>query len=109
MTGILGRRIGWFVACLALVACAAKTHAPVDHQVEIRGMQYVPSELVLAVGDTVSWTNRDVVPHTVTALGTFDSGSLSSQQQWRYTATAAGQIAYGCTFHPPMRGSLIVR
>jgi plastocyanin len=95
------------IASLAL-ACSSK-RAPVVHRVEIQGMQFVPAEVTVAVGDTVEWTNVDLVPHTVTSPGLFDSQSLSTRQQWRYTVTQAGELAYTCTFHPTMRAKLTAR
>jgi plastocyanin len=95
------------IASLAL-ACSSK-RAPVVHRVEIQGMQFVPAELTVAVGDTVEWTNVDLVPHTVTSPGLFDSGSLATRQPWRYTVTRAGELAYTCTFHPTMHAKLTAR
>ena len=31
------------------------------HTIEIRGMEFHPAELTVALGDTVVWINRDVV------------------------------------------------
>jgi plastocyanin len=95
-------------AALAAPACSSR-HAPVVHQVAIRGMQFVPPELTVAVGDVVVWTNQDYFPHTVTAAGAFDSKNIESQATWRYTADRAGTFPYVCTLHPTMKGTLIVR
>ena len=94
---------------VALAACGAKARAPETHQIEIHSMQYVPAELVVAVGDTVVWTNKDVLPHTVTSVGEFDSQLIAAQQSWRYTVTSAGELPYVCTYHPTMRAKLIAR
>jgi plastocyanin len=65
---------------------------------------------VVRAGDTVVWTNEDVVPHTATAKGKgLDSGSIGAKQSWRYTASEKGTYAYDCTFHPNMKGTLVVR
>ena len=37
------------------------------HVVEIRDLEFVPAELMVAPGDTITWINHDFVPHTVTA------------------------------------------
>lgn len=37
------------------------------HVVEIRNLEFTPKELVAALGDTITWVNYDLVPHTVTA------------------------------------------
>lgn len=96
-----------------LAACGSKAREPQTHQVDIRAMQFVPAQLVVAVGDTVVWTNSDVVPHTVTSStpspAVFDSQLMASKQQWQYKVTAAGEHAYVCTFHPTMRAKLTAR
>jgi len=90
---------------IALAACGTK-HEPVVHQIEIRGMQYVPAALVVHVGDTVVWTNRDVLPHTVTSAE-FDSQAMQAKAEWSYRITRTGELPYRCTFHPTMFGKLI--
>jgi plastocyanin len=80
------------------------------HSIVIRSFQYVPAKLVVQQGDTVVWTNEDIVPHTATAQGKgLDSGSIGARQSWRYTADKKGTYAYDCTFHPSMKGTLVVR
>ena len=96
------------LACVVLLACGAK-HEPKTHQVEIRAMQFVPATLTVNAGDTVVWTNRDVVPHTVTAAGAFDSQSIAGGQAWLHVVTGTGELTYGCTFHPTMTAKLTVR
>jgi plastocyanin len=80
--------------------------------VEIRGMEFHPAVLTVAVGDTVVWVNRDIVPHTATASGrvkAWDTKQLSQGQAGRYVARHKGTLRYSCTFHPTMHGTLIVR
>jgi plastocyanin len=102
---MIGVRIA--LLCAGLAACASK-HEPQTHQIEIRGMKFVPAELVVSVGDTIVWTNRDVLPHTVTGAD-FNSLSIAAQQQWMYTVMSKGTIRYTCTFHPTMNAALIVK
>ena len=102
------------VALLAAVllvagACESRTGGRV-HRVEIKGMTYAQSELTVAPGDTVVWVNRDIVPHTVTGDGRqFDSGSLSPSAEWSFVARERGRFPYTCTFHPVMKGVLVVK
>lgn len=96
-------------AVLVVVGCASKPRDPQVHRVAVRDMLFVPATLDVAVGDIVVWTNEDIVPHTVTAAGFFDSQSLVSGEEWRYTATRAGAYPYTCTFHPMMTATLNVR
>ncbi len=96
---------------LALVVglAACKSHAPTTYQVTIQGMQFQPASLNIAVGDTVVWTNNDIVPHTVTDKGVFDSQAIASHQSWKLTFDKPGELAYGCSFHPTMTAKIIVR
>ena len=95
-----------------LVACGG-SRGPATHHIEIRAMQFEPALVDVAVGDTVVWTNRDIVPHTVTAAehaaARFDSASIAAGAQWQYTVTAPGELGYICTFHPTMFGTLSAR
>lgn len=97
------------IASLVLAGAAAcgSSSEPRTHQVAIRNMQFAPAELTVSVGDTIVWTNEDLVPHTVTssAPSTFDSAKLDSHQQWRYVVTSAGAFPYVCTYHPTMHGT----
>ena len=77
--------------------------------VTIDGFAFHPAVLTVDRGDTVVWRNDDPVPHTVTAPGGFDSGSIAAGGTWRYTPAASGRYEYICAFHPMMKGSLVVR
>jgi len=78
--------------------------------VAIRGFQYLPATVTVAVGDTVVWSNHDIVPHTATAGEQhFDTRSIDARKSARFTATQAGTFAYICAFHPSMKGTLVVR
>jgi plastocyanin len=71
---------------------------------------YSPDQVSVKMGTRVVWTNSGAVAHTVTADdGTsFDSGSIDPKTSFALTATAAGTFAYHCTFHPWMKGTLVV-
>ena len=86
---------------------AAETTVVVD----IKDFAFVPAELTIAVGTTVTWTNSDPVPHTATATDdprTFDSGNLPPGASYSYTFTEPGTIRYVCIYHPNMVGTIVV-
>lgn len=86
-------------------ACAPSIGAAETHIVEINGMAFTPAALDVAVGDTVTWINNDVVPHTATAAdGAFDSGAIDQGAEWSLVIESAGSVDYVCTFHPQMSG-----
>ena len=71
-------------------------------------MKFVPERIEVAVGQTVTWTNRDFVPHTVTAPG-LESGDLAEGKSWSMVAKEKGEIAYICRLHPVMKGVVVVK
>ena len=89
---------------------AAAHQAAAAHTLVIEGMQFNPRELIVHRGDRIVWVNKDLFPHTVTAQArAFDSGSIAAGASWRYVATKRGAFAYGCTFHPTMKGKITVQ
>ena len=72
---------------------------------DIRQLAFAPAELDVKVGTTIIWTNRDPLPHTVTATdGSFDSGLIEPGKRWSHTFSKAGSFPFTCTPHPFMRG-----
>lgn len=80
------------------------------HTVLIEGMKFVPAQIEAAPGDTIVWTNVDVVPHTATHVkGAFDSKTIHAKKSWRHQVTSPGTFSYVCTFHSGMQGTIIVK
>lgn len=100
------------ILVFALSAGACNSNAPAPRRtvrVPIRGFEYTPSALTVQAGDTVAWTNDDIVPHTATtADGSVNSGAIGPNATWSYVASQKGSFSYHCTFHPSMQGTLRV-
>ena len=63
--------------------------------------------VLVAVGDTIEWVNRDNIPHTVTAnlaphggVNLFDSGILALGETFRFVPGETGVFEYFCQVHP---------
>jgi plastocyanin len=79
------------------------------HTVTMQFFQFKPQTLEVKPGDEIVFVNRDLLEHTATASNNaFDSRSIRPGQSWKWTAGAAGQYAYICSFHPSMRGVINV-
>jgi plastocyanin len=93
---------------LALGIVAAST-ASTDLAVSIVSRAYQPATLTITAGQTVTWTNHALTPHTVTAVGgQFDSGRIDTGESFTVTFATPGTFAYTCTIHPSMHGSVVV-
>lgn len=76
--------------------------------ITIENMQFNPAQLTVNRGTRIVWKNRDLFPHTATGKH-FDSGTIEADKSWTYVANEPGDFAYLCSFHPTMKGRLIVR
>jgi amicyanin len=79
--------------------------------VDIAGFAFNPGTVNVKVGDTVTWTNKDGAPHTVTVSAgaeLFDSGSIGKGQSYSHTFTKTGTYQYKCSIHPGMTGIVSV-
>ncbi len=98
---------GFSLAALAIVTLTAA--APVTTSVEIKHFKYGPETITVPVGATVTWTNEDDEPHTVTATGVFASPGLDYDETFSYTFTKPGSYTYSCALHPRMTGTVVVQ
>ena len=99
---------GLVLGAAALAGSPTAAAAGRTHEVAIKALAYVPQTLTVKPGDVVVWTNQDPFPHTVTAPGVFDSGSIAAGKSWRYKVKQAGTHPYVCTLHSNMKGTLQV-
>ena len=94
---------------VVLVGTAAQG-AGKSHTVRIEGMKFVPERLEVAAGDTVTWVNKDFLPHSVTATANHvESGDLAQGKAWKLVARKKGEMNYICRLHPVMHGTLVVK
>jgi plastocyanin len=79
-------------------------------QVTIDNFSFAPRTLTVPVGATVTWTNKDDIPHTVVSTKRkFASPALDTNQQFSFRFMAAGTYPYYCSVHPMMTGTVVVR
>jgi len=81
---------------------------PDVNSIEITGFAFSPSTLTIQAGDSVTWTNKDLVAHTATAVNGFDSGFLEQGESYSFTFNQVGIFDYICTPHPYMQGNITV-
>jgi plastocyanin len=81
------------------------------YQIDITSMEF-PANTAVARGDTVVWTNKMTMRHTVTSDANpplFDSLQLQQNQSFRHTFNDAGPFPYHCKNHPDdMTGTVTV-
>ena len=79
-------------------------------EVKIDNFSFGPQTVTVPVGSTVTWTNRDDIPHTsVSTDGLFKSKVMDTDEKFSYTFTKAGTYPYFCSIHPKMTGQVMVK
>ena len=79
-------------------------------QVVIDNFTFTPGTATVAVGTTVTWTNRDDIPHNVVSTEQkFKSSVLDTDEKFSHTFDTAGSYKYFCSIHPRMTGEIVVR
>jgi plastocyanin len=84
------------------------TPTDLSNNIAIVNFAYTPQTYTLTVGGTITWTNNDSDPHTVTSEGNFDSGNMEQGDKYSRTFDETGEFDYICTYHPNMTGKIIV-
>ncbi|MCU1296880.1 MAG: putative Amicyanin precursor [Acidobacteriaceae bacterium] len=103
------------VAVLLLLAGSPKVNAnsqpsAANTEVKIDNFSFGPQTVTVPVGATVTWTNRDDIPHTVVSTdGVFKSKVRDTDEKFSYTFTKAGTYSYYCSVHPKMTGQIVVQ
>ena len=95
--------------------------APNTVFVTVSEFQFTPDTVRITAGIPVRWTNTGTLSHSVVSdtAGQFNSGTLSSGgvdrngmpyagSTYDRTFTSAGTYPYYCSFHPQMKGVVIV-
>jgi plastocyanin len=108
MTFAASRSLGLAVAATILLHLGTASAQAEELKVTIDNFTFSPVELKVKVGDTVTWTNHDDIPHTVVSAGKFRSKATDTDGTFSFTFTSAGDYKYFCSLHPHMTGMIKV-
>ena len=109
-----------FLVIVATQSAFAETEVTIPNEAALpscadSGSCFLPSEVTIGVGETVTWVNDSTTIHTVTSGnpddgfdGIFDSGIIMGEDTFSHTFTEAGQYEYFCSIHPWMQGTVMV-
>jgi plastocyanin len=93
----------------SLVASAGQPPAS-NTEVKIDNFSFGPATVTVAAGTTVTWTNRDDIPHTVVSDDkVFKSKVMDTDEKFSFTFAKPGTYSYFCSVHPKMTGKVVVQ
>ena len=76
----------------------------------LRNRAFMPDELDVAAGTTVTWVNTDSTTHTSTSNASgWNSGNIAPGSSFSLAFQNAGTFQYHCAIHPGMVGTVVVR
>jgi plastocyanin len=91
-------------------ATANDQSSAANAEVKIDNFVFGPQTITVPVGTTVTWTNKDDIPHTVVSTdGVFKSKVRDTDETFSYTFSKAGTYPYFCSVHPKMTGKVVVQ
>jgi plastocyanin len=113
----------WIAGCVPLAAAlllgagqakvqtsGTRQTQPAAVEVKIDNFSFGPTTVTVSPGTTVTWTNRDDIPHTVVSDDKiFKSKVLDTDEKFSYTFDKPGSYPYFCSVHPKMTGKVVVQ
>ena len=92
-----------------MVSSAAERNSPLS-LTTVCGSSSLFVQVTVAAGSTVTWTNKDDVPHTVVSdSGMFRSAALDTNESFSFRFDKPGTYRYACSIHPRMLGTIVVQ
>jgi Icc protein len=86
-----------------------KTAGAGGQQVIVDNFNFAPATAAVPAGSTITWTNRDDVPHNIVSTEQkFKSPVLDTDERFSHTFDAPGTYKYYCSIHPKMTGQVVV-
>ena len=93
------------VTVLGLLSASAQA---ATIQITIDKLVFAPAEVKAKVGDTIEWVNKDALAHTATGTHGEWNVAIAPNKSARLVLRKAGAFDYYCTYHPNMKGRLVV-
>jgi plastocyanin len=88
---------------------AAAAASAEGSRITVDNFSFSPTAAAVPAGATVTWTNRDDVPHTIVSTERmFRSQALDTDQHFSYRFDTPGTYSYYCSLHPKMTGRVVV-
>ncbi|MGH7157418.1 MAG: cupredoxin domain-containing protein [Candidatus Saccharimonadales bacterium] len=131
------RRTGWLIVLIVILIAAAaialathnsnspqpatnsqgssssSSNQPASGVINIRDMMFTPSQITVAKGGTVTWTNNGTTTHEVvddlSNVGGPDSGTISPGGTYSFMFNRTGSFQYHDPSHTSMRGTIVVK
>ncbi|MFL6449094.1 MAG: metallophosphoesterase [Bryobacteraceae bacterium] len=91
-------------------ARAGVARASDTSEIKIDNFSFTPKSMTVKIGTTVTWMNRDDIPHNVVSTERkFSSPVLDTDQAFSFKFLEPGSYPYFCKIHPMMTGTVVIQ
>ena len=106
----LGEATATMLAAVVLPGWAQNATQASAGAISIDNFTFTPQSLTVKAGTTVTWTNRDDIPHGIASKNNAfaRSKALDTDDSYSFTFTTPGTYQYFCYVHPHMVGTIVV-
>ena len=103
--------LGAATAVLITVVRPGWAQDPVASAVSIHNFTFTPQTLTVKAGTTVTWNNKDDIPHGIASDNNAfrRSKALDTDDKFAFMFTTPGTYQYFCYLHPYMKGTIVVQ
>jgi plastocyanin len=107
LAGALGAACAPLMAVMILPVWAQKASSGA---ISIANFTFNPAKLTVKAGTTVTWTNKDDIPHGIASSSNAFTRSkpLVTEDSFSFTFTTPGTYQFFCYLHPNMVGTVVV-
>ena len=107
-TGCVLTAAVWMIST-GLVAVPASGQADTQ-EIVVDNFAFTPATISVPAGSTITWTNRDDIPHTIVSTERkFKSQALDTDQRYSHRFDTPGTYKYFCSIHPKMTAQIVVK
>jgi plastocyanin len=110
LAAALGAATAIMLAVVVLPSWAQNAPQASAGVISIDNFSFGPQTLTVKAGTTVTWTNKDDIPHGIASSNNAfkRSQALDTDDNYSFTFTTPGTYQYFCYLHPHMVGSIVV-
>jgi plastocyanin len=106
---VLRRALGAGVGGLIAAVAARASRADDGTKITIGNFAFVPPMLQVKAGTTVTWVNRDDIPHSIVCPPLqLHSHPMDTDESFSFRFDKPGVYNYLCGLHPFMHGQVVV-
>jgi plastocyanin len=105
---LAGVASGPLLTLAILMSAGGAAPAAEVHRVAMKAVAFAPKQITGRIGDTVEWTNEDIVAHSATAKDRSWDVNVLPKRSGRMVMKAPGAVSYFCRYHPNMQGEIVV-